>query len=96
VLPDLGVFRQRFRVVPGEVVEDLAVRLQRPVRRPCTSDGLRLAGGEQILTDVLRREVVTCRQACLEEELRTVGLGDDLSAYADPEVTGALEDVHPR
>ncbi len=55
----------------------------------------RLARDEQILTNVLRRDVVTRRQAGLEEELRPVGLGDDLCVHADPDVPGALEDVHP-
>jgi hypothetical protein len=56
---------------------------------------LRLAGDEQPLTDLLRRDVLADRQAGLEEALRPVRCRGELPIRADLDVPGALEDVHP-
>jgi len=57
--------------------------------------GLLLALDEHILAHVFGRDVVAGRQDGLEENPWTIRLGYDLAVHADPDVTGALEDVHP-
>jgi hypothetical protein len=89
--------RQRLRIVPDEVLDDLTVRMHGVVRRDALvrAEDLRLTQDEQVRAYVLRRYVVAHRKAGLEEELGSLRFGDDFPVHANPDVTGALEDVDP-
>src|SRR5215218_10944826 len=84
----LSGLRDRLRVVPDEVLDPIRSGLNRPVRGDPlvrAPSGL-LALDEYILAHVLGRDIVARRQPRLEQDLRSLRLGDYLPVHPDLDV----------
>src|ERR687897_2570587 len=84
----LGSFGYGVLVTPDEVLRALAPDLYRPVRRDTLvrALGVLLARDELLYPNVLLRDVVARRQPRLEQDLRPVGLRNDLAINHDLQV----------
>src|ERR687897_3211691 len=93
----LGSFGYGVLVTPDEVLRALAPGLYRPVRRDTLvrALGVLLARGELLYPNVLLWDVVARRQPRLEQDLRLVGLRDDLAVDHNLHVAVAIQDIDP-